>query len=122
MIPATDRAATGIVERTLSHSDDPRLGRHVANAIRHPDGQLSKVSKHSPRKIDLTVAMVMALDRATVLGRPSPEIWSLSEVVANLQAKRAATGEDPGVLVNPFAPAGPSVGGQRFVPLTEIFR
>jgi len=64
MIPATERATAAVIEKTLTHSGDARLARHVRNAVRRPDGQLSKVSKHSGRKIDLAVAMVMALDRA----------------------------------------------------------
>ena len=54
-------AYEAICNGNLTHSGDPRLACHVANAIRKPDGQLAKVSKHSPRKIDLAVAMVMAL-------------------------------------------------------------
>jgi phage terminase large subunit-like protein len=72
MIPATQRAYEAICNGTMTHSGDPRLARHVANAIRKPDGQLAKVSKHSPRKIDLAVAMVMALERAAVL-EPEPK-------------------------------------------------
>ena len=85
MIPATDRAAAGVMERTLSHSGDPRLARHVANAIRRPDGQLSKVSKHSPRKIDAAVAMILALDRAAYSKpRVRPRIISLSALAAEM--------------------------------------
>jgi phage terminase large subunit-like protein len=84
MIPATDRAAAGVMEKTLSHSGDPVLARHVMNAIRRPDGQLSKVSKHSPRKIDATVAMVMALDRAATYGSQSVGIWSTAELAEKL--------------------------------------
>jgi hypothetical protein len=59
MIPATERATAAIIEKKMSHSGDSRLDRHVRNAIRRPDGQLSKVSKHSGRKIDLAVSLVM---------------------------------------------------------------
>ena len=68
MVPATERATAAVMEQTVSHSGDPRLARHVMNAVRRPDGQLSKVSHHSPRKIDLAVAMVMAIDRAAAMG------------------------------------------------------
>jgi phage terminase large subunit-like protein len=68
MVPATQRFYEAVLNRTVSHSGDPRLARHVSNCVLkvNPRGaQLSKETKFSPRKIDLAVASVMALDRAS---------------------------------------------------------
>ena len=46
---------------------DPRLARHVANTVLKMDSRGSRIVKespHSPRKIDLAVGAVMAVDRA----------------------------------------------------------
>ncbi len=70
MTPATTRAFEAIVNGALTHSGDPRLTQHVANATLKVDARgerLAKEHKHSRRKIDATVAMVMALDRAATL-------------------------------------------------------
>lgn len=67
MVPATERAYDAIREAGMTHSGDPRLTRHVANARAKatPRGRmLCKANPDSPDKIDLAVAMVMALDRA----------------------------------------------------------
>jgi phage terminase large subunit-like protein len=67
MVPATQRFYEAVINRTLSHSGDPRLARHVDNCVVKVDARgtrLAKDAKNSPRKIDLAVAAVMALDRA----------------------------------------------------------
>lgn len=67
MVPATQRFYEAVLNRTLTHSDDPRLARHITNCVlkvNQRGAQLSKETKTSPRKIDLAVAAVMALDRA----------------------------------------------------------
>ena len=72
MIPATQRFYEVVVERHLTHSGDPRFARHVANATvkQKPGGvMIYKDSHSSPRKIDLAVAGVMAVERAAVLAR-----------------------------------------------------
>jgi phage terminase large subunit-like protein len=68
MTPATQRAHQAVMHRTLAHSGDPRLARHLANAVLKVDSRgqrITKDHKHSGRKIDLAVAMIMALDRAS---------------------------------------------------------
>lgn len=73
MVGATERAYDAIRNQQLTHSGDPRLTRHVANARAKttPRGRmLCKENPDSPNKIDLAVAMVMALDRASV--QPAP--------------------------------------------------
>jgi phage terminase large subunit-like protein len=67
MGPATQRAFEMITHRKVAHDGHPGLARHLANAILRTDSRgsrLVKDSKNSPRKIDLAVAFVMALDRA----------------------------------------------------------
>lgn len=67
MTPATQRFYEAVVNGSLTHSGDPRLARHLGNAILKVDSRgqrIMKETKNSPRKIDLAVAAVMALDRA----------------------------------------------------------
>lgn len=51
----------------LTHDGDPRLARHLRNAVtkRKPGGDvITKESLDSPRKIDIAIAAVVAFDRA----------------------------------------------------------
>lgn len=67
MGPATQRAYEMIVNQKVTHDGNPALTRHLDNAILRTDSRgsrLVKDAKGSPRKIDLAVAFVMALDRA----------------------------------------------------------
>jgi phage terminase large subunit-like protein len=79
MVPATQRFYEAVINRALTHSGDPRLTRHVDNCIVKVDGRgsrLAKDAKNSPRKIDLAVAAVMALDQAaTVVDQPEPNVY-----------------------------------------------
>lgn len=75
MVPATQRFYEAVVNRTLTHSGDVRLARHVGNCVLKVDARgarLSKESKMSMRKIDLAVAAVMAFDRAAT--PPAPQM------------------------------------------------
>ena len=63
MTPATSRFYEAAVNRQLTHSGDPRLARHIANATLRTDARGSRLAKEhreSSRKIDLAVAAVMA--------------------------------------------------------------
>jgi phage terminase large subunit-like protein len=67
MTPATTRFYEAVVNGALTHSGDPRLARHVGNAVLRTDSRgarLSKDAKGSQRRIDLAVAAVMGVDRA----------------------------------------------------------
>ena len=67
MVPATQRFYEAVMNGQLHHDGDPRLARHIANAVLRTDSRgsrLSKESKGSPRKIDLAVASVLAYERA----------------------------------------------------------
>lgn len=69
MVPATQRFYEAVINRTLTHSGDQRLTRHLDNAVLKVDARgsrLAKEARNSPRKIDLAVAAVMALDHAAV--------------------------------------------------------
>lgn len=75
-----DQAAQSFYEATVnqrvSHDGDPRLSRHLDNAVARitPRGvRLSKESKNSGRKIDLAVAAVMAHNRASLLANTVDE-------------------------------------------------
>ena len=67
MVPATQRFYEAVVNRVVTHSGDERLARHIGNCVIKNDSRgsrLAKDTRNSPRKIDLAVAAVMALDRA----------------------------------------------------------
>lgn len=85
MIPATTRFYEAVMGQLLTHSGDPRLARHMANVVIKTDSRgsrLSKDAKHSPRKIDLAVAAVMALERACQEPEPEPEpaFWNWNDL------------------------------------------
>jgi phage terminase large subunit-like protein len=68
MTPATQRFYEAVMNRSVTHSGDPQLARHLNNAVLKVDSRgqrIVKETKNSPRKIDLAVAAVMALDRVS---------------------------------------------------------
>jgi len=92
MAPAQAGFRQAIGHGRLTHSGDPDLRRHVANAVLVPSSRgdkLAKDSKSSPRRIDLAVAATMAHSRATQLTPQRPRIIDLNKVV--LDARRAGT-------------------------------
>ena len=67
MIPACSRFYTAVTTGALTHDADARLARHLANAVVKETADGSYIVKErpsSPRRIDLAVASVIALDRA----------------------------------------------------------
>jgi phage terminase large subunit-like protein len=79
MGPATARLYQLVVDQELTHDGDPRLARHMANAILKTDSRgarLAKEHKDSPRRIDAAVAAVMAVHRAAELADRSPAIYA----------------------------------------------
>jgi phage terminase large subunit-like protein len=79
MGPATARAYQLIVDGELTHDGDPRLARHVANAILKADSRgarLAKEHKDSRRRIDAAVCMVMAVHRAAEMADSTPAIYA----------------------------------------------
>ena len=68
MAESCSRFYTAVTRHQLEHDADPRLARHLSNAITKdtPAGSyITKESHASPKKIDLAVAAVIAYDRAT---------------------------------------------------------
>lgn len=66
MAPATGRVYSMIKQGRLSHDGDPDLVRHLRNCVVRETSQgtmIQKFHKDSPRRIDLAVAMVIAVDR-----------------------------------------------------------
>jgi phage terminase large subunit-like protein len=85
MVPATQRFYEGIVNRGFTQSGDPRLARHLTNAVTRQTSRglmIFKDSKGSPRKIDLAVASIIALDRACTMPEPepTPQFWNWAEL------------------------------------------
>jgi phage terminase large subunit-like protein len=70
MTPATNGLYEAVINRTVTHSEDARLARHVENAtVRtdHRGTRIYKEAKHSARRIDAAVAAVMAYATATMI-------------------------------------------------------
>jgi len=57
------------MDKEIQHNGDPTIARHLENAVVKNDNvgpRIVKESRNSPRKIDAAVAVVIAVDRATV--------------------------------------------------------
>ena len=80
MAEACSRFYSAVTTKQVTHDADPRLARHLANAVikETPAGSyITKESHSSPKKIDLAVAAVIAHDRA-IHAKPAPKpqlIW-----------------------------------------------
>lgn len=75
MVPACQDFYNAVMEERYSHDGDPRLARHVANAVLKDDRhgpRIVKESKSSPRKIDLAVTAVMGYAEAQRLNGVKP--------------------------------------------------
>jgi len=88
MTPATTRFFEAVMNKTMTQDNDPRLARHVSNATMKTDSRgsrLAKESRNSVRRIDLAVASVMGLERASWWmsqddGLPMVfDVWSLGD-------------------------------------------
>lgn len=91
MAPATQRFYEMVVQRKISHNGDKTLARHLDNAQLKRDARgerLIKDKENSPRKIDLAVASVMALDRAAwFLTQPGEEDYVWKDQAGNTHSK-----------------------------------
>lgn len=77
MVPATQRFYEAVVNGSLTHSGNASLARHIGNTVIRTDARgsrLSKDTKNSPRKIDLAIAAVMAVDRAATLAATPEQV------------------------------------------------
>lgn len=75
MVPATKALYDSLVNGTVTHEDDPDFADHVANARVKDDGfgaMVKKEKSHSPKKIDLLVAAIMAHSRALHYANSAP--------------------------------------------------
>lgn len=80
MVRASATFYTAVVQGLLTHDGDADLARHVSNAITKetPDGAyITKEGRHSPLKIDLAVAAVLAYDAIAggALASPGPSVY-----------------------------------------------
>ncbi|WP_202236554.1 terminase large subunit domain-containing protein [Actinacidiphila reveromycinica] len=85
MVPATNRFFEAVMNGWVTHSGDPRLARHLANAVVKPSTggfMIYKESKGSPRKIDLAVAAIMGLHRACAppSKKPTPRFFNWADL------------------------------------------
>lgn len=83
MGPATVDFYEAVVNGALVHDGDARLARHVRNTAVRYDAlgpRIQKDTRDSPRKIDLAVCAVVALDRARFraaeLAKPAPQTFA----------------------------------------------
>lgn len=79
MSPATARLYEAVVNKTVTHSGDPVLARHLSNACLKVDARgqrLVKETKWSSRKIDAALAACMAFDRAAAPIEPEYDIMA----------------------------------------------
>ena len=81
MTPATTRMYESILDKKITMSTDPQLHRHFGNATLKSDNRGTRLSKDklgSKRRIDMAVASVMALERASFFqlqGNQIPTIY-----------------------------------------------
>lgn len=79
MAPATQRIYELVQNQKIRHNGDPRLARHFGSAVLKTDERGSRVIKdarNSARKIDLCVATLMAIERASYwLSEDSPGFY-----------------------------------------------
>ena len=78
MGPATGRFFEAVVNKTVTHSGDPVLARHLSNACLKVDARgqrLVKETKWSPRKIDAALAACMAFYRGAVPIEPEYDLY-----------------------------------------------
>lgn len=74
MVPACAKFYDAVMSGALRHDHDPRLSRHINNAVVKTDRlgpRIVKDARDSPRKIDGAVCAVGAFDRATSYRTPA---------------------------------------------------
>jgi phage terminase large subunit-like protein len=78
MVPATQRFFEMVMDGNVTHDGDSRMARHIGNAVLRTTlrgATIAKESKGSPRKIDLAVAAVMAVDEAAQVDDGEVHLW-----------------------------------------------
>jgi phage terminase large subunit-like protein len=82
MVPASAHFYTAVVQGLLTHDGDVDLARHLSNAITRetPDGAyVTKEGRHSPLKVDLAIAAVLAHEALNLLPPAVPGYFSAIE-------------------------------------------
>jgi phage terminase large subunit-like protein len=84
MVPACGRFYDAVVNGGLTHDGDARLLRHTANAITKTDSRGVRITKDyrdSPRKIDLTMAAIIANYLAFLVTQAEPPVkWLIAAI------------------------------------------
>ena len=71
MIPARERLYRAVIERRITHPNDPVLNRHVASAIARDTPRGWRLDKpHRAAQIDGVIALAMAVERAEHKAEP----------------------------------------------------
>ncbi len=81
MVPASALFYTAVVQGLLTHDGDADLARHLANAVTRetPDGAyVTKDGRHSPLKVDLAIAAILAYQAAVTLPAPPAPVAFIS--------------------------------------------
>jgi phage terminase large subunit-like protein len=68
MAPATTKLFDAVAEQRITHNGDPRLARHITNAVAKVEARgvrLVKEFRRSTKHIDAAIALVMAFERST---------------------------------------------------------
>ncbi|MFJ7419787.1 terminase large subunit domain-containing protein [Streptomyces uncialis] len=98
MVPATQAVYDACRDGRLSHDGDPALARHIGNAVLREDRHGARVTKEhasSRRKIDLAIAMILAVHGAVMWRDENPHLTETAIV---------ATWEEGGRVFNVGAP------------------
>jgi phage terminase large subunit-like protein len=69
MVPATQAVYDACRDGRLSHDGNPSLARHIGNAVLREDKNGARITKEhasSRRKIDLAIAMILAVHGAVM--------------------------------------------------------
>jgi phage terminase large subunit-like protein len=85
MVPATQAVYDACRDGRLSHDGNPALARHVGNAVLREDKNGARVTKEyaaSRRKIDLAVAMILAVHGAVMWREENGAVEHESPIVA----------------------------------------
>ena len=84
MVPATQAVYDAARDGRMSHDGNPALARHVGNAVLREDKNGARITKEhasSRRKIDLAIAMILAVHGA-VMWREDGGAWNDTAIVA----------------------------------------
>jgi Terminase large subunit, endonuclease domain len=99
MAELCSRFYTSVVARGLTHDGNPRLAAHLANAVvrERPEGAtITKVDRHSAKKIDAAVAAVLAFGRAALVEPPGGLYYAPADPLSEASYFTYTTNYPPG--------------------------